>query len=104
MASAPWAAMTARQRSAISATAASQPIGSKRPSPLAPARRSGWVTRSGECTRSAYARTLPQITPCVNGWSGFPVTSTIRPCSVSTTSEHADGQSCGQTDNIATTN
>ena len=28
------------------------------------------MTRSGECTRSAYARTLPQITPWVNGCAG----------------------------------
>src|SRR5262249_34980203 len=68
--------------------------------PLGPTRFSGRSTRSGECTRSAYARTLPQITPCVNGCSGLPRTSVIRPLAVVTISEHADGQSCGHTDSI----
>src|SRR5437667_1606790 len=118
IAGAPLSAMMARQRATMVASASSQEIGVNSPAPsedggpatpdphtpFGPTRLRGRSTRSGECTRSAYARTLPQITPCVNGWSGFPVTSTIRPCSVSTTSAHADGQSCGQTDNIATTN
>ncbi len=92
MASPPWAAMTARHRPAISATAASQEIGSKRPSPLAPTRRSGRVMRSGECTRSAYSRTLPQITDWVNGWS-LPVTVAMRPSSTVTSRLQQDGQS-----------
>src|SRR5688500_11374429 len=40
------------------------------------------------------------MTPWVNGCSGLPVTWVMRPRSVSTTSEHADGQSCGQTESI----
>lgn len=101
MASAPSAAMIVRQRSAISATASSQPMGANRPAPLAPTRRSGRVTRSGECTRSAYARTLPQITPRVNGWAAVPVTAVTRPPAVVTSRLQADGQSCGQTERMA---
>ncbi len=47
MASAPHWAITRRQRWAISSTASSQPIGSKRPSPLGPTRRRGVSTRVG---------------------------------------------------------
>ncbi len=53
MASAPCRSMMSRQRAAISPTASSHVIGSKRPVPLAPARRRGVSTRRGECTRSA---------------------------------------------------
>ena len=41
-------AMMACQRPTISSSASSQVIGAKRPSPLAPARRSGVAMRSGE--------------------------------------------------------
>src|SRR5438477_11014493 len=99
MASPPWAAMISRQWPAIPAIASSQPTGSKRPSPLGPTRRRGWVMRSGECTRSAYSRTLPQITPWVNGCSA-PVTVVIRPSSTATSRLQHDGQSWGHTDRM----
>ena len=93
MASAPSVAMMARQRSAIVATASSHEIGTSWPAPFGPTRRSGFSTRSGELTRSAYSRTLPQITPLVNGWSGLPVTDVSRPSSTVTTRLQHDGQS-----------
>src|SRR5215470_4270354 len=71
--------MIARHRSAMASTASSHDTGAKSPAPLGPTRRSGVSTRSGECTRSAYSRTLPQMTPRVNGWSGLPVTDVNRP-------------------------
>jgi hypothetical protein len=71
---------------------------SKRPSPLAPTRRSGVSTRSGECTRSAYSRTLPQMMPCVNGCSAVPATSAMRPLSTLTSRLQQDGQSWGHTE------
>ena len=45
--SGPWRSTTARRRSAISSSASSQVTRSQRPSPRAPARFSGWRTRSG---------------------------------------------------------
>ena len=82
-----------RQRPAIVAIRPSQGPAATSPAPLGPTRRSGVSTRSGECTRSAYARTLPQITPRVKGWSGSPVTSARRPSSTVTRRPHAEGQS-----------
>jgi hypothetical protein len=46
--SAPCSWMASSMWSAISVSAWSQEIGSKRPSPRSPTRLSGWVTRSGE--------------------------------------------------------
>jgi hypothetical protein len=91
----------ARQREAISLMAASHETGSKRPWPLTPARRSGVSTRSGECTRSAYSRTLPQMMPWVNGWRGVPVTSAIRPSATVTSRLQHEGQSWGHTECMA---
>ena len=90
--------MTARQRRAISPMASSQVIRANSPRPFGPVRRSGVSTRSGEWTRSAYSRTLPQITPCVKGCAGLPVTEVRRPSSTVTMRLQQDGQSWGQTD------
>jgi hypothetical protein len=90
--------MTSRQRPAISAMASSHDIGVNSPAPLGPTRRSGVVTRSGECTRSAYSRTLPQITPCVKGCAGSPVTAVMRPSLTVTSRLQQEGQSCGHTE------
>src|SRR2546426_6767066 len=39
------------------------------------------------------SRTLPQITPCVKGWSGAPLTSMTRSSATVTTRLHADRKS-----------
>jgi hypothetical protein len=85
--------MIARHRSAIVAMASSHEIGASSPRPFGPTRRNGVRTRNGEWTRSAYSRTLPQMTPRVNGWSGLPVTDVNRPSSTVTTRLQHDGQS-----------
>ena len=85
--------MMARHRAAIVSIASSHEIGAKSPAPFGPTRRSGVKTRSGEWTRSAYSRTLPQITPRVNGCSALPVTDVSRPASTVTTRLQHDGQS-----------
>ena len=54
----PCSSMLLRQRSAISVSASSQPIGSKSPLPLGPERRIGVSTRAGLYTRSRYRSTL----------------------------------------------
>src|SRR5438552_1067502 len=97
IASAPSSAMIRRHRAAMRAIASSQAIGSNRPSPFGPTRASGRSTRSDECTRSAYARTLPQMTPRVNGCAALPTTDDSRSPATVTSRLHAEGQSCGQT-------
>jgi hypothetical protein len=54
------------------------------------------MTRSGAYTRAALLRTLAQIHPAVNGFSGPAPMLTIVPPSVVTVTEHVSGQSSGQ--------
>jgi hypothetical protein len=89
--------MIACQRAMISSSAASQLIGANLPSPLAPVRRKGVSSRSGEWTSSASRLTLAQANPAVNGCSGSPLMRNTRPPSTSANSEHMSGQSCAQT-------
>src|SRR6266851_1753895 len=94
MAAAPSAAMMDRQRATISSRASSHDMRAKRPSPLAPVRRSGWSNRSGLYTRSRYRSTLTQRWRPVTGWVGFGATATARPSRTVTSIAQASGQSC----------
>ena len=91
--SAPASRIVAWSRSAMIEVASSQLIRSKRPSPLAPTRRSGWSTRSGLYTRSRKRFTFGHSSPRENGCSGSPDMSTARPSSTVTTQPHESGQS-----------
>src|SRR5713101_3055009 len=93
MPSGPSVLMTACQRPTISSSAWVHEIGSKRPSPLAPARRSGVSTRSGEWTNSCSRLTMAQMKPAVIGWSVSPWSFSSRPSSTVASSEHWSGQS-----------
>ena len=96
MPSGPSVLMMACQRPTISSSAWAHEIGSKRPSPLAPVRRSGVSTRSGEWTHSCSRLTLAQAKPAVIGWSGSPWSFSRRPSSTVASSEHWSGQSWAQ--------
>ena len=61
----PSVATISPNRAAISASASSQPIGSNRPSPFAPTRRSGVVMRSGLYTRSRKRFTFGHSSPAL---------------------------------------
>src|SRR5882724_7489758 len=79
-------------------SASSQDTGAKRPSPLAPMRRSGVCRRPGPCTHSGYEpATLVQITPAVYGLAREPRIFTIFACSTVTVRLQVSGQSRGQT-------
>src|SRR5687767_3043653 len=94
----PCSAMTAVKRAWISSSAADHEIGSNRPSPLAPTRRSGVVRRPGPWTNSGYiAGTLAQSTPAVYGFACEPRIFTIRSASTVTVRLQVSGQSRGQT-------
>ena len=64
--------MMLRKRVAISVSASAHVISSKRPSPLAPMRRSGRRIRSGLYTRSRKRFTFGHSSPLLNGCSGLP--------------------------------
>src|SRR5687768_2490162 len=94
----PCSAMTAVKRAWISSSAADHEIGSNRPSPLAPTRRSGVVRRPGPWTNSGYiAGTLAQSTPAVYGFACEPRIFTMRSASTVTVRLQVSGQSRGQT-------
>src|SRR5687767_2202186 len=94
----PCSAMTAVKRAWISSSAADHEIGSNRPSPLAPTRRSGVVRRPGPWTNSGYiAGTFAHSTPAVYGLAWEPRIFTIRSASTVTVRLQVSGQSSGQT-------
>src|SRR5438094_889657 len=90
--------MIAVKRSWISESAASQPMGSNRPSPLRPTRRAGVRSRPAPCTNSGYAAgTLAQSTPFVYRLAREPRMPTMVSRSTVTVRLQVSGQSRGQT-------
>src|SRR5213078_656685 len=94
----PWAAITAVNRAWIRSSAWDHVIGSKRPSPRSPTRRSGVRRRPAPWTNAGYScGTFAQSTPSVYGLACEPRIPTTRSSSTVTVRLQVSGQSSGQT-------